>query len=141
MMKVVEADQTATPNFGTNVVENHPLQYPGVLGLLTYATNFTGMQLFIDPQAKFSIYWSDLSCFDFPALECNRVKNPPFLAKSIICLGISNPQDTEQKFILSISFFNGISPQLPVVPPKKTNTSSNTPTTSKSTPTNEVPPF
>ncbi|CAG8655285.1 22605_t:CDS:2, partial [Rhizophagus irregularis] len=131
-MKVVETDQTPTQNFGINVQGNHPLQYPGILGLLTYATNFTGIQLFIDPQAKFSIYWSDLSCFDFPALECNRVKDPPFEAKTIICLGISNPQNTEQKFTLSISFVYGVLPlPLPTVSPKQTNTTSSIPSTNQ----------
>ncbi|GBC10484.1 hypothetical protein RclHR1_09660008 [Rhizophagus clarus] len=140
VMKVVDTDQLPTQNFGTNVQGNHPLQYPGILGLLTYATNFTGIQLFIDPQAKFSIYWSDLSCFDFPALECNREKNPPFDAKTIICLGVSNPQDTDQKFVLSISFVYGIPPPpLLTVPPKQTNTSSIVPSTSNPTPTNDVP--
>jgi hypothetical protein len=139
-MKVVETDQQPTPNFGTNVQGIHPLQYPGILGLLTYATNFTGIQLFIDPQAKFSIYWSDLSCFDFPALDCKREKNPPFEAKTIVCLGISNPQDTEQKFTLSISFAYGVlPPPLLTVPPKQTNTSSNVPSTINPTPTNDIP--
>ncbi|RIA92773.1 hypothetical protein C1645_736047 [Glomus cerebriforme] len=139
-MKVVETDQQPTPNFGINVVGNHPIQFPNILGLLTYATNYTGIQLFIDPKAKFSIFWSDLSCFDFPALDCSREKNPPFVGNAIICLGISNPQDYEVKFVLSISFVYGmLPPSLPIVPPKQTNTSSNIPSISKSTPTNEIP--
>ncbi|CAB4487789.1 unnamed protein product [Rhizophagus irregularis] len=94
-MKVVETDQTPTQNFGINVQGNHPLQYPGILGLLTYATNFTG---------------------------------------------ISNPQNTEQKFTLSISFVYGVLPlPLPTVSPKQTNTTSSIPSTSKSTPTNDIP--
>jgi hypothetical protein len=139
-MKVVETetDPPPTPGFGVNVPGHHPLQYPGMLGLLTYATNYTGIQLFIDPQANFSIYWPDLSCFDFPALECSREKNPPFTGKTIICLGISNPQVEEKKFTLSISFVEGkLPPQPPSVSPKQTNSSS-IPSASKSIP-NETP--
>src|SRR4051812_10384229 len=139
-MKVVETDQPPTPNFGVNVQGHHPKQYPNILGLLTYATNYTGIQLFIDPQANFSIYWPDLSCFDYPALECSREKNPPFPGKTLICLGISNPQVEEKKFTLSISFIEGkLPPKSPPVSPKQTNTSSNVPSTSKSIPSNETP--
>ncbi|CAI2181989.1 13267_t:CDS:2, partial [Funneliformis geosporum] len=73
-MKVVETDQEKSSNFGTYAKgPTPPPKQPGI-------------QNSIDPNGVTSIYWPELSCFEFPALECQREKDPPFVSNLIVCL-------------------------------------------------------
>ncbi|CAG8533109.1 3130_t:CDS:1, partial [Acaulospora colombiana] len=150
-MQQISTSQPATPNFGTVVQGNHPKQYTDQLGLLTYATNYTYLQLYIDPTRPVSYFFEDLSCFDYPELRCTKSKNPPFNGQAILCLAVTNPQSSESDFTLAISFTYGV--PLPVIPSSTPVTSSlstvTTATVNPSTnivtstlnPTNVPPPF
>ncbi|CAG8731666.1 17636_t:CDS:2, partial [Funneliformis caledonium] len=140
-MKVVETDQEKSSNFGTYAQgPTPPPIQQGILGLLTYVTNYTGIQKSIDPNGITSIYWPELSCFEFPALECKREKIPPFASSLIVCIGITNPQNAEKKFTLSISFVEGKpSPPLYIPPTPPIPSPSPGSTKSKPPPPNDIP--
>ncbi|CAG8473475.1 11767_t:CDS:2 [Acaulospora morrowiae] len=126
-MQQVNTSQSENSNFGTVVQGNHPIQY-NQFGLLTYATNYTGIQLYIDQTRPASYYFADLSCFDGgPQSRCTKSKDPPFNGTDILCLAVSNPENIELKFILSVSFTSGTSPPpLPSVPTTTTTKSDTT---------------
>ncbi|RHZ49997.1 hypothetical protein Glove_508g10 [Diversispora epigaea] len=106
-MQQVSSGLTASPNFGTVVDGHHPQSY-NQLGLLTYLTDYTGLQLYIDPTSNSSVYWKDGSCFDSPQLRCTKkMTYDDFKGENIICLAITNSQSQEAKFSLSISFTSG----------------------------------
>ncbi|CAG8565774.1 8539_t:CDS:2, partial [Diversispora eburnea] len=121
-----------TPNFGT-VVDGHHTQSYNQLGLLTYLTDWTGLQLYIDPTSNGSVYYDKGSCFDSPQIRCTKkMTYDEFKGESIVCLAITNPQNQEVKFSLSISFTLGES--LPAVTPIGTlTTTASKPTTSSTT--------
>src|SRR5688572_2614094 len=103
-MQQVSSDLVTTPNFGT-VVQGHPTLSYDQLGLLTYLTDWTGLQNYIDPNSSSSVYWEEGSCYDSPQLRCTKkMTYDEFKGESIICLAITNPQSQEVKFSLSISF-------------------------------------
>ncbi|CAG8711252.1 20518_t:CDS:1, partial [Cetraspora pellucida] len=106
----VSNGQSETPNFGTVVKGRPQPSSQDQLGLLTYVTNYTGLQLFINPSSPNLSYYTDLSCLQEPKLRCYQKKNPPFQTKDLLCLSVVNPHDKEMKFSLSVSFTSGIDP-------------------------------
>lgn len=122
----------ATPNFGTVKEGHHPKSY-GQYGLLTIVTNYTGLTNYLDPNVEKLYYWEDASCDKEPVSRCN--KNKTLEGNALLCLAITNPQSSEVKFSLSISFTLGY--DLPELPPETTSTTSST--TAPPTSTNTKP--
>ncbi|CAG8490241.1 10120_t:CDS:2 [Gigaspora margarita] len=104
----VSDGQKEISNFGTIVKGNPPPSFPNQLGLLTYVTNYTGLQLFIDPSHPNSSFYNNISCSQGPRLRCYQKKDPPFQNKDILCLSVVNPHNNGIKFSLSISFTSGV---------------------------------
>ncbi|CAG8808767.1 1386_t:CDS:1, partial [Racocetra fulgida] len=108
----VSNGQSETPNFGTVVKGRPPSSTHDQLGLLTYVTNYTGLQLFIDPSSSNLSsnlsYYTDLSCWQEPKLRCKKKQDPIFQTKDLLCLSVVNPHDKEIKFSLSVSFTSGV---------------------------------
>src|SRR5439155_24176354 len=114
-VKMVDTSANSSQGFGVGPVEgNHPKPY-NTTGLLTFATNYTGITQLVDRSRTPSIYMGELSCFDQPVLECAKEKNPLFPITAILCVGVINPNDLELKFIASFSFTSGTPlPSLPI---------------------------
>ncbi|CAG8563422.1 14073_t:CDS:2 [Dentiscutata erythropus] len=106
---VISNGQHETSNFGTVVKGNPPPLSQYQLGLLTYVTNYTGLQLFISPSHPNSSFYSNVSCWQEPMLRCYQKINPLFQNKDILCLSVVNPHDEGVKFNFSISFTSGVS--------------------------------
>ncbi|CAJ0927762.1 5682_t:CDS:2 [Entrophospora sp. SA101] len=96
-------------------------------GMVTIVSNFTGMQLYIDPSGPPLNFYKSVSCFDAPVQRCRQELKTLLLTKEILCLGITNPTSMETKFTLSISFTSGVPiPVLNIPPVSGTITSSTT---------------
>jgi hypothetical protein len=132
---MIETSSNATVGFGNGPFEgNRPTTFQ-LSGLLTFATNYTGIRQLLDKERQPSIYISGLSCFDSPVLDCKREQVPVFPAVNIICLGVINPNEFESKFVASFSFTFGTPlPEFPHAEPAiRTSVSGSSSSTDAST--------
>ncbi|CAG8563399.1 14072_t:CDS:2, partial [Dentiscutata erythropus] len=103
---VVPNSAAANDVSGLTVQAHQPPTFPQ-FGLLTFATNFSGISQFRDPNSASYIYIAALSCADTAVLNCSP--NPQtFNTTNIICLAVSNPNNCEMHFSYSISFTSGV---------------------------------
>jgi len=133
-MRMVETPQDATPEFGINVVGNHPKQFDQQ-GLLTFVANYTNIRALIDPTGPPVLFIEPLSCATSPVQECTKSTvnlNPPLPLQDILCLAIVNPNQNETKFTASISFTQNATQPILTIPPPFDNSTSSDPTSTSS---------